>query len=123
MQFTLNMNKKTVLILSLFTLVIVGCTTTAPTEYYRSADALETVYRIGGEYDPNIGWAGEVTIIINDESVIVAKLPAFSNTAELTGEYAGKPVLVQLTKVRTFESKYLRADVTIDQERAASLTF
>jgi len=112
----------TALIISLLTLAIVGCTTTAPTEYYRSADAPETVYRIGGEYDPNVGW-GEVTITINDESVIVERLPAFSNTAELTGDYAGKPVLVQLTKVRTFKSKYLRADVTIDKERAASLTF
>ena len=117
------MRKTTAIILSLFALVIVGCTTIAPTEYYRSADALESVYRIGGKYDPNISWAGEVTITINDESVIVEKLPAFSNTAELTGEYEGKTVLVQLTKVRTFKSKYLRADVTIDQERAASLTF
>lgn len=104
-------------------IAIVGCTTTAPTEYYRSASAAETVYRIGGEYDPNIGWAGEVTITINDESVIRGELPAFSNTAELFGEYAGKPVRVQFMKVRTFESKYLRADVTIDKEQAVSLTF
>ncbi|MGJ8638524.1 MAG: hypothetical protein ACSHYA_03950 [Opitutaceae bacterium] len=110
-------------ILTLLTLIVVGCTTTAPTEYYRPASAAETVYRIGGEYDPNIGWAGAVTITINDESVIREKLPAFSNTAELSGEYAGKPVRVQFTKVRNFKSKYLRADVTIDKEQAVSLTF
>lgn len=111
------------LILALLTLTAVGCVTKAPTEYYRPAGVAEAVYRIGGEYDPNISWAGEVTITINDEAVIREKLPAFSNTAELSGVYQGKDVLVQLTKVRTFKSKYLRADVMINQEPAASLTF
>jgi hypothetical protein len=117
------MKKTTPFMLTLFTLVIVGCTTTAPTEYYRPANAADTVYRIGGEYDPNVGWAGEVTITINDEAVIRERLPAFTNTAELSGEYAGKPVQVLLTKVRTFKSKYLRGDVRIDNERTVSLTF
>lgn len=117
------MKTKTPLILILFTLAVVGCTTTAPSEYYRSADRPETVYRIGGEYDPSIGWAGEVTITIDDEPILREKLPPFSNTAELVGTFQGMPVLVQLTKVRTFESKYLRADVTIGEEWAASLTF
>lgn len=117
------MRTNTPLILILFTLVVAGCTTTAPTEYYRPADAPETVYRIGGEYDPNTGWAGEVTITVDDETILREKLPPFSNTAELVGTFEGMPVLVQLTKIRTFKSKYLRADVTIGGERAASLTF
>jgi len=117
------MRKNTVLIICLLTLVFVGCTTTAPTEYYRPSEALETEYRIGGQFDPKVGWAGEVTITIDDEPIIVEKLPFFSNTLELKGEYAGSAVLVQLTKVRTFGSKYIRADVVINKERAASLTF
>lgn len=117
------MKYKTHLILALLSLAMIGCTTIAPVEHYRSADEAETLYRVGGEYDPNVGWAGEVTITINDEPVIEGRLPAFSNLAEMTGDYAGKPVLVQFTKVRTFKSKYLRADVSIDNERAVSLTF
>jgi len=107
----------------LLSAVLVGCTTVAPTEYHRPADARETVYRIGGEYDPDVSWAGEVTITINDESVVKEKLPAFANTAEVMSEYRGKPVEVQFTKVRTLNSKYIRADVRIDDEWAASLTF
>ncbi len=117
------MKKLSLLFLSVTALAVIGCTTIAPTEYYRPSGSMEKPYRLGGQYDPNVGLAGEVTITINDEPVIQERVPLFSNTAELSGEYAGKPVLVQLTKVRNFESKYIRADVTIDTERAASLTF
>jgi hypothetical protein len=117
------MKKLNLLFLSLTALAVIGCTTIAPTEYYRPAGSVEKPYRLGGQLDPTAGWAGEVTITINDEPVIQERVPFFANTAELSGEYNGKPVLVQLTKVRTFESKYIRADVMIDKERAASLTF
>lgn len=98
-----------------------GCTAIGPTEYYRPAGSVEKPYRIGGQFDPNVGLADEITI--NDEPVIQERVPLFSNTAYLAGEYAGKPVLLDLIKVRNFESKYIRADVTIDDERAVSLTF
>jgi hypothetical protein len=117
------MKKLERIFLSAAALAVIGCTTIAPTEYYRPAGSVEKPISLGGQYDPNVGLAGEVTITINGEPVIEERVPLFSNTAELSGEYAGKPVLVQLTKVRTFESKYIRADVMIDDERAASLTF
>ena len=117
------MSKKTPLILSLIALAAIGCTTVAPVEYHRPADATATVYRIGGEYDPNIGLAGEVSIMIDEQTVVTEELPAFWNGVEFSGVYQGRSVFVQLTKVRTFGSRYLRADVTIDGERAASLTF
>ena len=107
----------------LLLLFAVGCATIAPTEYHRPAHAVDTVYRIGGEFEPNTGLAGEVIITIDDEEVIRGKLPALSTTAEFLGEYQGQDVLVELTKVRKIGSKYLRADVTIGNERAASLTF
>lgn len=111
------------LLLSVTALALIGCTTIAPTEYYRPAGSVEKPYRIGGQFDPNVGLAGEVTITINGEPIIQERVPLFSNMSELAGEYAGKPVLVDLIKVRNFESKYIRADVTIDDERAVSLTF
>lgn len=111
------------LILSILTLAVVGCTTSAQTEFYRPAGSAEAPYRIGGQLDPNTGLAGEVSITINETVVIREKLPPFTNTSELSGEYAGQSVLVVLTKVRSFGSKYVRADVTIGNERAASLTF
>lgn len=117
------MKKHQYAILSLTALVAIGCTAVAPTEYYRPAGSVAAPYRLDGEYDPKVGLGGEVTININDEEVIQERLPVFSNTAEMSGEYAGKPILVQLTKVQTFKSRYLRADITIDDERAISLTF
>lgn len=73
--------------------------------------------------DPMSGWAGEVFITVNGQHVIQKKLPAFTNTTEVEGEFEGKSVLVVLTRVQTFGSNYVRADVMIGSERAASLTF
>jgi hypothetical protein len=117
------MRKTIPLILSLLVLGIIGCTTTAQTEFYRPPGSMDEPYRIGGKMDPMSGWAGEVYITINDELVIQKKLPAFTNTTEVIGEYEGKSVIVLLTRVQTFGSNYVRADVTIGSERAASLTF
>ena len=117
------MQKTPLIALSIVGLAVIGCTTVAPTEYYRPVGSVEKPYRLSGQFDPNEGLAGEVTITVNDEPIIKERLPVFSNTAEMAGEYKGKPVLVYVTRVRNFSSNYLRADVIINKERAVSLTF
>lgn len=117
------MNKLTPLILSILVIAVVGCSTTAQKEYYRPKDSVGERYRIGGKLEPCIVGAGELSITINDEPIIQERLPAFANTAEVSGEYEGKPVLVSLTRVHNFGSRYVRADVSIGDERAASLAF
>lgn len=115
--------KRTIpLTLSVLILGLVACTTTAPPELYAPAGSIEPPYRIGGELDPFSGGYAVVKITINEEVVIQARLPAFKNTTEATGAFEGKTVNVLLAKVRTFTSSYVRADVTIDGERATSLT-
>lgn len=110
------------LTLSVLILGLAGCTTTARPELYKPAESTAATYRIGGELDPYNRGSAVVTITINEEVVIQAKLPALKKTTEGTGTFEGKTVHVLITKVRTFNSSYVRADVTMDGERAASLT-
>lgn len=117
------MKKIIPLTLSILFFMLVGCTTTAQTQFYRPAGSVAEPYRIGGKLDPMSGWAGEVYVTINEQLVIQKKLPAFTNTTEVSGEYEGKSVTVVLTRIQTFGSNYVRADVMIGNERAASLTF
>lgn len=110
-----------ILTLSVLILGLAACTTTAPPELYAPAGPNQPSYSIGGELDPFNRGSAVVTITINEEVVIQAKVPAFSKRTEATGTFEGKPVSVLLTKIRKFTSSYVRADVTIDGEGAASL--
>lgn len=115
--------KRTIpLTLSVLIFGLTACTTTAPPELYKQAGSVEPPYRIGGELDPFSGGSAVVKISINEEVVIQTKLPAFKNTTKATGSFEGKTVNVSLTRIRNFSSSYVRADVTMDGERAVSLT-
>jgi len=117
------MKTKHIALLLVVAAVFVGCTTVAPTQFYRPASYAGAPYRISGKLEPMKGWAGRVHITINDRTVIKKDLPMFSNSTEVTGTYDGRAVTVVLTRVSTFVSSYLRAEVLIDNERAATLSF
>ncbi|MCD6525768.1 MAG: hypothetical protein J7K75_02095 [Desulfuromonas sp.] len=121
------MKKKTIylLLLSIFLFcgLLAGCSTIAPTQFYRPANYSGEPYRISGKLEPMKGWNGNVTITINDQIVIDKELPVFSNTTEAYGTYGGKNVSATITKVQTFTSAYHRVEVFVGAEKAATLTF
>lgn len=101
---------------------IAGCSTTASTQFYRAQSQQEPM-RIAGKLEPWEGIGGSVYITINEREVIKEKLPLFTNTTEVSGAYEGRRVTVQLTRVRTFLSSYVRAEVYLGSEKAATLSF
>ena len=109
------------IVITLF--IIQSCASVAPTQFYRPQNYNGEPYRISGKLEPMSGWAGRVTITINDQPVIVENLPLFSNSTEGKGTFQGKTVIAFITQVESLFSSYVRADVLIGNERAASLTF
>jgi hypothetical protein len=107
----------------LLLLAFAGCSTVALAEYYTPQGSTEESYKIGGDFDPFEGGSSVATITINDEVVIAHKIPGFGKTTEAVGEYNGKRVDALFTKVRNFSSSYIRAEVSIDGEKAVKLIF
>lgn len=104
-------------------IVVSGCATTAQTQYYRPANYSGAPMQIAGRFDPMQGFAGRGIVTINGETVVEKDMPLMTNTTEASGSYKDKPVTVVFTRIQTFMSSYVRADVMIGNERAASLTF
>lgn len=102
---------------------LTGCATTAQTHFYRPANHAGEPYRIAGTFEPMKGWNGVVNITVNEQVVIHKPLPLFTNTTDATGSFKGKKVSATITRVKTFASSFIRADIFIGSERAASLTF
>lgn len=113
------MNKLFPLVLGTLLFAAVGCTTTAPTKTFQTRSSVAELYRIGGDLKSD----RMVSITINDELVVRGKVHAFAEERELSGEYQGKPVSALLKNIRTFNSSYVQAEVTIAGEQAATLTF
>lgn len=105
------------------TSLMTGCATTAQTEFYRPANYSGEPYEISGKLEPMKGWNGVVSIYINNKEVINKALPFFTNTTDASGFYEDKKISATITKVNTFMSSYIRADVFVGSEKAASLTF
>ena len=102
---------------------LIGCATTAQTQFYRPANYSGEPYRISGKLEPMEGWNGVVRIYFNDREVINKPLPLFTNTTDASGTFEDKKISTTITRVRTFMSSFIRADVFVGAERAASLTF
>ena len=100
-------------------MTVVSCTTTAQTKEFTPIVSVGKPYLIGGKLEAD----RKVSITINGELVVQEKVHTFTKSRGFSGEYNGKPVFVILTNVRTFNSSYIRADVTIGKEKAASLIF
>ena len=103
-------------------IVTTGCVATSATQLYRPANYSGDPYRISGSFEPWTGLAGQITITVNEREVIKKGLTAFTNVTDLEGEFEGKKVLITVTKVKSLFSSFVRADVFIGAERAASLT-
>ncbi|WP_300458637.1 hypothetical protein [Desulfobacula sp.] len=121
------MRKKTMffMIIGIFFMsnLLVGCATTAQTQFYRPVNYAGDPYQISGKFDPMKGWNGVVKIYINRIEVINKPLPVFTNSTDASGVFEDKKVSTTITRIKTFLSSYIRADVFIGSERAASLTF
>lgn len=103
--------------------IIQSCSSVAPTQYYRPQNYSGEPYRISGRHEPMSGWAGKITITINEQPVITANIPVFSNSVDAKGTFKGKTVSAFITHIESFTSSYYRADVFIANEKAATLTF
>jgi len=103
--------------------LLVGCATTAQAQFYRPANYAGEPYQISGKLEPMEGWNGVVRIFINNREVINKALPLFTNTTDASGVFEGKKISTTITRVETFMSSFIRADVFIGAERAATLTF
>ena len=62
-------------------------------------------------------------VFIDGTEVIKEKLPIFSNNAEYYGTYKGKKVTAIVSTVENLMSSYIKCEVLVDNERAATLTF
>ncbi len=103
--------------------LLVGCATTAQTQFYRPANYSGEPYQISGKLEPMKGWNGVISIYINNQEVINKPLPLFTNTTDASGNFEDKKISTTITRVNTFMSSFIRADVFIGAERAAILTF
>jgi hypothetical protein len=103
-------------------LSLAGCTTHAPTQGYRPANYAGVPWQIGG-YNDSLSLNGVIHITINGTEVIKKGVPVLGNITEATGSYEGKAVTATITKVQQAFSSYIRADVFVNGEKAASLSF
>ena len=104
------------LVLASLLIVLAGCTTASPKQFYRPAGAEQQV-EISGRFN-QISFKHEV--LINGETVISGNLPYDYADTTLTGQYNGQSV----TSVCHWKKKIdLSCLVTMDGENAATLTF
>lgn len=95
---------------------LVGCTTVAPSQNYRSAGSTAAPWQIRGElFDIT-----NVKIFINESKVIDERLSLLSGEGEFRSSYQNKTVTASCT-TNVFAST--RCMVFIDNERAATLSF
>jgi hypothetical protein len=107
---------KKVLIISMMVL-LVGCSTIAPSQTYRPANYSGAPWNITGEIsDVN----DMVVIKINNEIVINHDLSAWTSGGEFSGVYQGKTVTASCITDMTDTTNCF---VFINNEKAATLTF
>lgn len=99
-----------------------GCSTVAQTEFYRPANHQGDPIRISGKFEPDM-WTGTVFIYVNDQEILKKRVPAFSTSTEVKGTWEGKNITVVLTRVTSFVSSYVKAEVFFGSEKATTLTF
>ncbi len=108
--------------LALLALAFVGCSTVTQTAFYRPANYQGEAIRISGKFVPD-AWTGTVFISVNDKEIMKKRVPAFTSSTEVKGDWDGKAITVVLTRINTFMSHYIRADVFFGSEKATTLTF
>jgi hypothetical protein len=79
-------------------ILLVGCATTASTQFYRPANYAGEPYRISGKLEPMEGWNGVARIFINDKEVIKKPLPFFTNTTDASGVFEDKKISTTITR-------------------------
>ncbi len=97
-------------------LVMVGCTTASPKQFYRPANS-EAQLEITGRFN-QISF--EHQVVINGETVITGDLPYNYDAATFSGEYEDRKVKSECQWRKKVDLSCL---ISIDGENAATLTF
>ena len=101
-------------------LVLAGCATQAPVQGYRPANHAGAPWQISGEYND---FSGGIIISINGQKVAEGSMSILSGTAELNGQYEGKPVSSSCSYNRGLFASKAQCIVFVNNERAATLQF
>lgn len=101
-------------------LVLVGCTTTAPSQLFRGAAHVGDAWEISGDYNE---LSKNIIIRVNGQNAIDGNLPLFGNSGEVRGSYGRENITANCTQVTKMFSAYLQCIVFVGNERAATLQF
>lgn len=99
--------------------LLAACATQAPSQAYRPRGETQS-WDIGGDMNKA---TRTVTININGQPAVQGKLTWLDLSGDFKGNYRGHAVSTSCHNVEKWLSSYLRCDVFVDNERAASLTF
>lgn len=96
-----------------------ACATDAPSQYYRLRGQDQN-WEVSGKLNKA---TRKVTIRINGADALRGTLSLLSLEGDFRGAYRGHPVAATCHNVEKLLSSYVRCDVLIDNEKAASLVF
>jgi hypothetical protein len=113
---TANMRTAAILTVALLTS---ACATEAPSQHYRLRGQDQNL-EVNGELNKA---TRKVTIRINGAEALTGTLSWLSLEGDFRGTYRGHPVAATCHNVQKWLSSYVRCDVLIDNEKAASLVF
>lgn len=97
-------------------LMLVGCTTASPKQFYRPANS-EAQLEISGRFNE---LTFEHQVLVNGETVIKGDLPYDYEATSFSGRYQGRTVSSDCQWKKKIDLSCL---VSIDGEKAATLTF
>ena len=100
-------------------LLIGACATEATSQYYRPRGQDQN-WEVSGTLQKA---TRKVTVRINGAEALTGTLSWLSLEGDFRGTYRGHPVAASCHNVEKWLSSYVRCDVLIDNEKAASLVF
>ncbi len=101
------------------TLTLAACATQSPSQNYRVRGETQA-WEVSGEMHKA---TRKLIVRINGQEALTGTLTWLSLEGDFRGQYRGHPVATSCHNVEKWVSSYIRCDVLIDNEHAATLTF
>jgi|GEM_PF-1058994 len=102
---------------------LAGCTTTAPSQSFRPENYKGPAMNIGGSVNYAEGFNGTLYIAIDGNTIIQSKLPMNANNTQHFGNYKEHRIMAQFMQGSQYGIIQASANVFVDGELAATLTF
>lgn len=105
---------------ALILVLLAGCATTAPSQFYRPANYAGAAWAVSGQYN-DVSQSVQVTI--NGKPVASGNLSFWQGSGEFSGEYEGKTVQTSCLTSIGLWAPVVSCQVFVSGERAANLSF